>query len=165
MFPLLRKRMQVYVPFAHFCLTLCGPMDCSPPGSSVHGDSPGKNAGVGCHSLFQGIFPTQESNPALPHWRQILYHRVTREARQEQSLSRVLFFPPVPSPCYFTGDNFSEEPRTVAHGWVWCAIFFSQKCPSDSPSFPLKGCSFSHKGALGTSHEPWKVPVYPLPLE
>ena len=38
-------------------------MDCSPPGSSVHGDSPGKNTGVGCHALFQGIFPTQGSNP------------------------------------------------------------------------------------------------------
>ena len=56
-----------FCPFAHFCLTLCDPMDCSPPGSFVHGDSPGKNARVGCHSLFQGIFPTQESNPALPH--------------------------------------------------------------------------------------------------
>ena len=32
------------------CLTLCDPMDCSPPGSSVHGDSPGKNIGVSCHS-------------------------------------------------------------------------------------------------------------------
>ena len=30
-----------------------------PPGSSVHGDSPGKNTGVGCHALLQGIFPTQ----------------------------------------------------------------------------------------------------------
>ena len=29
-------------------------MDCSPPGSSVHGDSPGRNTGVGCHALFQG---------------------------------------------------------------------------------------------------------------
>ena len=29
---------------------LCDPMDCSPPGSSVHGDSPGKNTGVGCHA-------------------------------------------------------------------------------------------------------------------
>jgi len=38
-------------------------MDCSLPGSSVHGDSPGKNTGVGCHALFQGIFPTQGSNP------------------------------------------------------------------------------------------------------
>ena len=39
------------------CLTLWHPMDCSPPGSSVHGDSPGKNTGVGCHALLQGIFP------------------------------------------------------------------------------------------------------------
>ena len=39
------------------CPTLCDPLDCSPPGSSVHGDSPGKNTGVGCHTLFQGIFP------------------------------------------------------------------------------------------------------------
>ena len=29
-------------------------MDCSPPGSSYHGDSPDKNTGVGCHALFQG---------------------------------------------------------------------------------------------------------------
>ena len=56
------------------CLTLCDPTDCSPPGSSVHGDSPGKNTGVGCHALLQGIFPTQGLNPGLPHCRQILYH-------------------------------------------------------------------------------------------
>ena len=36
--------------------------------------SPGKNTGVGSHSLHQGIFPTQGSNPGLPHCRQILYH-------------------------------------------------------------------------------------------
>ena len=42
-------------------------MDCSPPGSSVHEDYPGKNTGVGCHALLQGIFPTQGSNPGLPH--------------------------------------------------------------------------------------------------
>ena len=34
------------------------PMDCSPPGSSIHGIFPGKNTGVGCHFLLQGIFPT-----------------------------------------------------------------------------------------------------------
>ena len=42
------------------CLTLCNPMDCSPAGSSVHEDSLGKNTEVGCHTLLQGIFPTQE---------------------------------------------------------------------------------------------------------
>ena len=52
---------------------LCGPMYCSLPGTSVHRDSPGKNTGVGCHALLQGIFPTQGSNPGLPHCRQILY--------------------------------------------------------------------------------------------
>ena len=56
------------------CSTLCDPMDCSPPGSSVQGDSPGKNSEVGCHALLQGIFPTQRLNPDLPPCRQILYH-------------------------------------------------------------------------------------------
>ena len=37
-------------------------------------DSPGKNSGVGSHSLLQGIFPTQGSNPSLLHCRQIFYH-------------------------------------------------------------------------------------------
>ena len=49
------------------------PMDCSPPGSTAHGDSPGKNIGVGGHVLLQGVFPTQGSNPDLLHFRQILY--------------------------------------------------------------------------------------------
>ena len=55
------------------CPALCDPMDCSPPGSSIHGDSPGKNTGVGCHSFVQGIFPTWESNLRLLPCRQILY--------------------------------------------------------------------------------------------
>ena len=37
-------------------------------------NSPGKNIGVGYHSLLQGIFPTQGSNPGLLLCRQILYH-------------------------------------------------------------------------------------------
>ena len=46
----------------------CHPVDCSPPGSSVHGDFPGKDTGVSCHFLLQGIFQTQGSNPGLLHW-------------------------------------------------------------------------------------------------
>ena len=53
--------------------TLCHPMDSSLLGFSVHGDSPGKNTGVGCHALLQGIFPAQRLNPGLLHCRQILY--------------------------------------------------------------------------------------------
>ena len=52
----------------HSCLTLCDPMDCSPPGSSLQGDSPSKNTGPGCHALLQGIFLNQGSNPHLLHF-------------------------------------------------------------------------------------------------
>ena len=98
---------------ARSCLTLCDRMGCSAPGCFVHGDSPGKNTGVGflCPppenlpnpgikprspalqvdslpsespgkptktgvgslSLLQGLFPTQESNWGLLHFRRILY--------------------------------------------------------------------------------------------
>ena len=49
-------------------------MDCTPPGSRVYGIFPGKNTGVGCRTLLQGIFPTQGSNRGLPHCRWIFYH-------------------------------------------------------------------------------------------
>ena len=63
------------------CPTLCDPMDCSPPGSSVHGNSPGKNTGVGFSCPPPGDLPdpgiqpvfltshllTQESNPCFLH--------------------------------------------------------------------------------------------------
>ena len=39
--------------------TLCEPMDC------VHGDAPGKNTGVGCHAILQGVFKAQGLNPGL----------------------------------------------------------------------------------------------------
>ena len=55
------------------CPTLCDPIDCSPPGFPVHGDSPGNNSGMGCHVLLQGIFPTQKSTQGLLHCRCILY--------------------------------------------------------------------------------------------
>ena len=73
-------------------LTLCEPTDYSPPGSSVHGDSPGKNPGVGFHALLQGTFPTQGLNPGLLHYRWNLYH-----LRYQGSL-RILGGQPIPSP-------------------------------------------------------------------
>ena len=53
--------------------TLCDLTGSSPKGSPVHGGSPGKNTGVDCQVLLQGIFQTQGSNPVLPHFRWILY--------------------------------------------------------------------------------------------
>ena len=55
------------------CPTLGDPMDYSPPGFSVPGDSPGKNTRVAYHALFQRIFPTQGLNRGLWHCRCILY--------------------------------------------------------------------------------------------
>ena len=77
------KLMQLFFCFIGVCFAVltqsvvsdfCDLMDCSLPGSSVLGDSPGKNTGVGCHALLQGIFPPQGSNSGLPHCRRILYH-------------------------------------------------------------------------------------------
>ena len=48
--------------------TLCNPVRLLCPW-----DSPGKNTGVVCHVLLQGIFSTQGLNSCLPHCRQILY--------------------------------------------------------------------------------------------
>ena len=42
------------------------PMDCGPPGFSVHGDFPGKNTGVGCHFLLQGNLPDPGIEPGSP---------------------------------------------------------------------------------------------------
>ena len=72
------------------CLTLCDPMYCSLPGSSVHGDSPCNNIGMGCHALLQGIFPTQGSNPGLLHCRWfswILYQLSHQESPTEVAQS------------------------------------------------------------------------------
>ena len=84
--PLLQVRTVDYIVFSSLCLeilacmharllqlylTLCNPMDCSSKGSSVHGDSPGKNTGVASHFLLQGIFLTQGLNLCLLcllHW-------------------------------------------------------------------------------------------------
>ena len=63
----------VYFGIAQSCLTLGDRMDYSLLYSSVHGDSPGKNTGVGCHALLQGIFLTEGSNPGLLHCGLILY--------------------------------------------------------------------------------------------
>ena len=54
------------------CLTLCDPMDCSPPGFLCPWDCPGKNTGMGYHAILQGIFLTHRSNLGLLLCRWIL---------------------------------------------------------------------------------------------
>jgi len=68
--PELRKKVSQ---LAQSCPTLCDPMDCSPPGSSVHGIFQARILEWVAIS-FSEIFPTQGLNPGLPHSRQTLYH-------------------------------------------------------------------------------------------
>ena len=56
------------------CIWLFAIPNYIPRGSSVHGDSLGKNTGVGCHSRLQGIFPIRGSNPGLLRCRWTLNH-------------------------------------------------------------------------------------------
>ena len=72
---------------AQSCPTLCDPMDCSLPGSSIYGNSPGKNTGMGCLAFLQGIFPSQRWNPCLPHCRQILYQLCYQGSQLKSDLS------------------------------------------------------------------------------
>ena len=68
------------------CPTLCDPMSCSPS------NSPGQNTGVGSVSLLQEIFPTQGSNPSIPHCRWILYQLSYKVSQ------RILEWVAIPSP-------------------------------------------------------------------
>ena len=58
---------------AQSCPTLCDPMDCSLPGFSVHGIVQARVLEWVAIAFSQGIFPTQGSNPGLPHCRPMLY--------------------------------------------------------------------------------------------
>ena len=51
----MHEKVKVKVLVTQSFLTLCDPMDCNLPGSTVHGDSLGKNTGLSCHFLLQRI--------------------------------------------------------------------------------------------------------------
>ena len=57
------RTLEINYMCAQLCLTLCDLMNYSLPGHF-----PGKNIGLGCHFLLQGIFMTQGSNLHLLHW-------------------------------------------------------------------------------------------------
>ena len=110
-------RIHVLCLVAQSCLTLCDPMDCSPPGSSVHWDSPGKNTGVGCHALLQGIFPTQGLNLGLPHCRWILY-RLSHQGS-----------PRIPEWVAYPFSRRSSRPRNQIRVFCIAGRFFTSEPP------------------------------------
>ena len=73
------------------CPTLRDPVDCSPPGSFVHGDSPGKNTGVSCHAPGDLLNPGIKSrSPTLQT--DSLPSEPSDQIRSDQSLSHVRLF-------------------------------------------------------------------------
>ena len=87
--------------FSH--LTFCDSLDCLLSGSSVYGDFPGKDTGVGCHVPLQGIFPTHGLNPGLLHCRWIFTIWATREAQEYWSGQ------PIPSPGNLPNSGIKPE--------------------------------------------------------
>ena len=125
-------------------------MDCSPPGSSVHGDFPGKNTGMGCYILFKRFFPTQASNPGLLHCRLILYHMYHLVAQWEEQETLILFLgwedspgignpKPLQCPCLENSmaresligysprgskeSNMTEHTHTHTHTHTWVCVY------------------------------------------
>ena len=114
--------------------TLCDPVDHNLPGSSVHGDFSGKNTGVGCHALLQGIFLTQGSNLGLLwllHYKWILYHWAAGKA-QDQAIPLLDIYP-VQSSHSVTSDSL--WPHGLQHT--------RPPCPSPTPRVYPNSCPLS----------------------
>ena len=99
-------------------LTLCDPMDYRPQGFFVHGDSPGKNTGVGCHALLQGIVPTQGSNPGLLHCGQTL----KTEPPGKPNISYLFLFFPRGSILIDTNISYWFFLDRNMHGFKTCSL-------------------------------------------
>ena len=105
-------------------------------------DSPGKNTGVGCHALLQGIFPTQGSNPCLLNCRQILYHlshlespAEARDAAKHPSVSRITPPGPLNKESSAPKCNSAETLEKLLKLIPWCpnAEYLLNYIPTQSP--------------------------------
>ena len=117
------------------CPTLWDPMNCSTPGSSIHGDSPGKNTGVGYHALLQGILSTQWLKSSLQHCRKILYQLSHQRSsdfgdQENKSVTVSIVSPSIchevmgPEDCRNSSRNNDKmEPKQKqAHLWMWLVM-------------------------------------------
>ena len=125
-------------------------MDCNPPGSSVPGDSLGKNTAMGSLFLLQGIFPTQGSNPGLLHCRQILNHR------SHQGINGVLLmfswhyaFPDQLLPKLSTVVCVTHNSAEISRHWA------SQQCLSPAWIRPLSVVMMAAESLGLTLNELW----------
>ena len=138
-------------------------MDCSPPGSSVPGDSPDKNTGMGCHALLQGAFPTQGLNPGLPHCRRILCQLSHKGSPEHRNGSLSLLRGIIPTqglnpgllPCRQILNQLSHKvnPRILS----WVAHLSLQQIDLPDPGIELGS------PALQVDSLPAELPGSPLP--
>ena len=91
-------------------------------------DSPGKNTGVGSHSLVQRVFPTQGLNLGLLHCRQTLY-RATREALKCGDKTQTIFRKVICNP------KFLDSSNPNARDFPSCPVV-------KFPCFQFRGCGF-----------------------
>ena len=97
---------------------LYDPMDCSLPNTSVHGDYLGKNNGVSCHALLQGIFPTKRSNLGLLRFLRW----------QADSLLLTTSWKPLPTS--FSSVQFIITPKSILYPW-YCTFYGSEQMYND----------------------------------
>ena len=106
--------------------TICGGSPWNSPWNS-----PGQNTGVGSLSLLQGIFPTQGSNPGLPHCRQILYQLSHKGSPKcPETLNIIPSPPPVsphPSRLLSEGCTLIPCPKVLMKSIIMFAIFLKFK--------------------------------------
>ena len=122
-------------------VSLCDLMDYSPPGSSVYGYSLGKDTGLSCHALLQGIFLTQGLNlcllcllhwevsslPLMPRWKlywptlglnsKCFQGCIPSGGPKEESVSCLLQIPEATPISWPVGLSLSSKPATL--GWVF----------------------------------------------
>ena len=119
---------------AQSCLTLCDPMDRSPPASTVHEIFPGKNTGVGSHFLLQGIFPTQGSNestsPALAGW-----FVTTEPPGKPTKHSGISDFTPVPARGQARCSSWSPTVTVSDYHWISTVCLAKTAFAFPYPSF------------------------------
>ena len=135
--------------------THCDPTDCSPPGSSVHEDSPGKNTGVGCPALLQGIFPTQGLNLlflCLLHCRWILYPLSHLGGAPKPETRR-----PTPPTAQSCCDGVGDQSSCWAPA-PWRATL--ARCPTAAPEGQGQGSEAPRRGRTRPRAPPlWVRPV------
>ena len=110
--------------------------------------TPGKNTGVCCHALLQGIFPTQGWNPGLLHCRQI-FHRLSHQGS--------LLFPSLALSCFGFWVISSVWSYSVSTESFFFTIFlFSRNLCSWFWIFYFMDSLLSH---LYWGHSNWHIPL------